>query len=115
MIINEEDGYRWSYEDGFCVVHINTEYGVRSISGIGDKFEAKKRGEVYKAVAERFDLAEECKRGTLPVDVVMCGKAAIAAYMYAVHRLAISEVAEIMDVRRDTVEQYLTTARTGFN
>lgn len=96
------------------IVRVSTSHGARYFSGIGNKYEARRKGEVYETLADEYDLSEECSKGTLPVNVVTDGKESIAAYMYAVHEMSKPDVADVLDIRTETVEQYLANVRSGF-
>lgn len=100
--------------EGHWVARVSTEeYGVRYFTGIHDETEAWKRGEIYTALADQYDLSDESSRGELPIEVVTDGKEAITAYMYAVHEMSRQEIADTLSVRRDTINQYLSNIRSS--
>lgn len=78
-----------------------------------DNEEAWRRALVFEKLWERTDGCEIIKSGSIPVSVVTMGQAAIAAYLFSVHRRSIEEVASELDVATSTVEQYLSDFRQG--
>lgn len=96
----------------YWVGRVSTEYGVRHFTGFGAEYKAWKRGQIYEELANRYDLSDESRRGELPVNVAIDGKEAIAAYLYAVHERSREDIADTLNVRRDTVDQYLSNVRS---
>lgn len=64
-----------------------------------------------RLIAKLHDRVDEFKiawdRETVPVNIARQGNPVIATYLYAVHDWSEREVAELLDLRRNTVRQYM--------
>lgn len=78
-----------------------------------DNKDAEKRTIVIQELWERTDGCEIIESGSIPVDVVTMGRAAIVAYRYSVHRRPVKGIAEEFEVTESTVEQYLSDFQQG--
>jgi hypothetical protein len=52
-------------------------------------------------------------RRDIPVNILNEGKPVVATYLYVIHGWSRNEVAEMLDLSPETVQQYLTNVRTG--
>jgi DNA-binding NarL/FixJ family response regulator len=52
-------------------------------------------------------------RRDIPVNILNEGKSVVAAYLYIIHGWSKDEVAEMLELSPETVQQYLTNVRTG--
>lgn len=65
----------------------------------------------YPIQLERFRISSD--RRDVPINIVNEGKSVVAAYLFIIHGWSKAEVAEMLDVSSQTVQQYLTNVMTG--
>jgi len=65
----------------------------------------------YPIQLERFRISSD--RRDVPINIVNEGKSVVAAYLFIIHGWSKAEVAEMLDVSSQMVQQYLTNVRTG--
>ncbi|MFA1610148.1 hypothetical protein [Halobellus rubicundus] len=94
-------GYPWDY-----VVSTSPEYFAEEIEFVRQEWEqARSLAIILNRDYEYVAYAED---GMVPQELAIEGKPAIATYLCGVHENSTEEVAEMMDVQRDTVVKYLS-------
>lgn len=81
-----------------------------------NKAEAERKVDLLYALDERYDnfvVVTEDYPDLISTTVAVDGKAPIAAYVYLFHKKSQEEIAEMLSVSTDTVEQYLSDVISG--
>lgn len=103
--VNVTDEYR----DGERVVQIRINEQInREYRGTDGVKKGDKEWKIALSLQRRFGDLEVCEdQNFIPVKVAREGKAPISAYLFAVHGLDPEEIADRLQVKRNTILQYI--------
>lgn len=73
-----------------------------------DTEEAEKRARGFEALWKRTEGCDIIRSNAVPIKIACMGRAAIAAYLYSVHQLSLTEIASHLDISESTVNQYIS-------
>ena len=84
--------------------------------GVSSQSEAERHAALIEALWDRYEepaLFSKRYTGLIPIRMATEGKALIAAYLYALHENSKTEVAELLSITPETVDQYLSDVISG--
>lgn len=113
-VLPESESVLVELEDGTRLVEIDgSKYRVSTPFGDGDELEDERRARLWIALYSVVDGFERPPNMStaIPLDVVLAGKPAVSTYLYAVRGHESEDVAELLDVKRGTVWDYLSEIR----
>lgn len=108
-------------DDGSRVIEIEDpdsyrdrlSYRVTTMYGDDVEIDEERRAKLW---LDLYDLVGGFKRseaGSIPTDVVIEGRPAVAAYLYAVRQCETEHVADRLEVSKRTIWDYLSEVRTS--